>query len=133
MIETKTRRGTSGRRSPTKQLSIQAGLPDALDAERLYLFVVGPGVGESILVRAPPNNWLVVDGCRVGDEGSAPVTLLKRYGARLVDGVVLTHPHLDHARGLVELLGAEDIDCLSVGCVDGWSSTPTLFETEARA
>jgi beta-lactamase superfamily II metal-dependent hydrolase len=133
MTGTKTRRDTSGRPSITKKPSIRAGLPASLDAGLMYVFVVGPGVGESILVRAPGSKWLVVDGCRVGDDGSAPLALLKRYGARQVEGVVLTHPHLDHARGLSELLGSEDVDCISVGCVDGWTSTPTLFETEARS
>jgi beta-lactamase superfamily II metal-dependent hydrolase len=133
MTGKKTRRGISGRRSNTDRISTREGLPGSLEAQLLYVFVVGPGVGESIVVRAPGDHRLVVDGCAVGPEGSAPMTLLKRYGARRVEGVVLTHPHLDHARGLAELLGAEDIDCISVGCVDGWSSKPTLFETEAKA
>lgn len=71
--------------------------PDALTA-----WVMGPGVGELVVVRAPPGKWLVVDGCSVQRAGAAE-KLLKHYGAR-PDAILFSHPHLDHARGLHELI-----------------------------
>jgi hypothetical protein len=64
--------------------------------------VFGPGYGELVLVHAPPGNWLVIDGC--GTDG-------EQYGQRVLDHygavpslVMLSHPHLDHARGLREVI-----------------------------
>jgi hypothetical protein len=90
------------------------------------MFLIGPGVGESILVQVPPGEWMIVDGCMVGRR-SAPVVLLQRYGVRRVAAMALTHPHEDHARGLLELLGS-DIEVDRVGCVDCWSEEPGLDE-----
>ena len=66
-------------------------LPPLADA--LYVFVFGPGTGELVAVRAPPNDWLIVDGCGVGKTKYGPA-LLAHYGAtpRMI---ALTHPHRD--------------------------------------
>jgi hypothetical protein len=64
-------------------------LPE-LDPENLWLFVFGPGVGELVVVRAPPGAWLVVDGCRAARVPYAE-KLLDHYRAT-PDIVVLTHP-----------------------------------------
>lgn len=45
---------------------------------------------------------MVVDGCGVDGAGCAQ-RLLDRYGAR-PEMVVFSHPHLDHARGLAEVV-----------------------------
>ena len=39
-------------------------MPVSLDEGRLYVFVFGPGYGESVAVRVPPDEWLVIDSCR---------------------------------------------------------------------
>lgn len=70
----------------------------ALSPDRLQVFVFGPGTGELVAVRAPPDAWLVVDGCGVAGNDYGPL-LLKGYGAR-PKIVVFTHPHLDHAKGI---------------------------------
>ena len=40
-------------------------MPASLDEGRLYIFVFGPGYGESVAVRVPPDEWLVIDSCRI--------------------------------------------------------------------
>lgn len=76
----------------------------ALEPDELALFVFGPGVGELVLLRAPPGVWLVIDGCAADGKGYAK-QVLDHYGASS-KVVVLTHPHLDHARGLAEVVEA---------------------------
>lgn len=76
-------------------------LPD-VDDEALQIWLFGPGTGELVVVRAPPGQWLVVDGCSADREGYAQ-RLLGHYGAR-PSLVVMTHPHLDHASGLREVI-----------------------------
>jgi hypothetical protein len=72
-----------------------------LDPDHLTVFVFGPGLGELILVRVPPDVWMVVDGCASGDGYAQRV--LDRYQAR-PQLVVLTHPHEDHSKGLADVI-----------------------------
>lgn len=73
-----------------------------LDPDSLTLFVFGPGTGESIVLFAPPDGWLVVDGCTSG-ERNYPLELLRHYQARPT-AILLSHPHKDHVSGLSELI-----------------------------
>lgn len=83
------------------QLTDLALLPDLL-----YLFVFGPGFGESIVVRVPPDEWLVVDSLRhqtrLQDINPA-LRLLAAHDAAPA-AVALTHPHHDHVHGFDQLL-----------------------------
>jgi beta-lactamase superfamily II metal-dependent hydrolase len=76
-------------------------LPSLAD-NRLYLFFFGPGVGELVAVRAPPNDWLVVDGCAAGSVDYGP-QLLQHYRAQPAV-MLLSHPHLDHAKGVASVV-----------------------------
>lgn len=79
---------------------------DTLDPKNTYVFVVGPGEGEAIAIAFPDNSgWLLVDGCRSGDGTSGLVEVLEKWrrGDTPVHAYALTHPHTDHARGIVEL------------------------------
>lgn len=72
--------------------------------DRLLVVVFGPGTGELILVRAPGDHWLVVDGCAKGRARREYVQLaLEHYRARPAV-IVMTHPHRDHAYGLADLI-----------------------------
>jgi beta-lactamase superfamily II metal-dependent hydrolase len=95
-------------------------LPPLADA--LHVFVFGPGTGELVAVRAPPNDWLIVDGCGVGRTKYGPA-LLAHYGAspRLL---ALTHPHRDHAVGVADI-----VDELTQGPVNTWPQIGLLWPT----
>lgn len=68
----------------------------------LHLFLLGPGLGESLVCRTPGGHWLVVDSYQ-NTEGVLPAIVLKHYQVTSLEALVLTHPHRDHFRGMVEL------------------------------
>ncbi|MDE0208125.1 MAG: DNA internalization-related competence protein ComEC/Rec2 [Candidatus Tectomicrobia bacterium] len=77
--------------------------------DRLLVTFLDVGTGDAILVQVPGNHNLLIDGggtydgrFDVGARVVAPV-LLDRHIRRL-DLVALTHPHPNHARGLVSLV-----------------------------
>ncbi len=78
----------------------------ALEPDLLYMFVFGPGYGESIVLRIPPDDWLIIDSlrCQTSDEDSNPALALLDLHDATIAGIALTHPHTDHARGLIDLL-----------------------------
>src|SRR5689334_3896003 len=72
--------------------------------DRLQVLLLGPGFGESVLVRVPgdPPGWLVVDSLlsdRRHGAHSAVLQALEELNAE-PDIVVLTHAHADHAAGM---------------------------------
>ena len=83
------------------QLTDLALLPDLL-----YLFVFGPGFGESIVVRVPPDEWIVVDSLRHQtklQDANPALQLLTAHDAAPA-AMALTHPHHDHVHGFDQLL-----------------------------
>ncbi|HSN98456.1 MAG TPA: MBL fold metallo-hydrolase [Candidatus Nanopelagicales bacterium] len=86
-----------------------------LAPDTLYVFVFGPVYGESVVLRIPPEHWVVIDGCSSSSFSSYPAELLKHFRAH-ADVVVLTHPHLDHAKGLDVVL--EDWKGAKIGCCE---------------
>ena len=85
-------------------------MPPHLAADRLYLFVIGPGFGESIVIRVPPDQWVVVDSCKPGERAAA-LEVLGRYGGEC-RCAVLTHHHQDHYPGFSEVLAHADWDVI---------------------
>lgn len=97
-----------------------ADLFGSLDDGHLFVGVYGPGYGESIIVRVPPGNhaaakWIVIDGCLINHKSPA-AEILRRHGVNGADCAILTHAHLDHAKGLQEVIdmGGDGI----LGCAD---------------
>ena len=87
----------------------------------LLLVVLGPGLGESIVVGWPPANWLVIDSFQRKETSLVvhpALELLERFGA-FADAVVLTHPHIDHTNGLAALIDRLKPD----GRVGWWPDT----------
>jgi beta-lactamase superfamily II metal-dependent hydrolase len=89
-------------------------MPDELDAESLYVFVFGPGFGESIAIRVPPDRWMVVDSCNVASKAAA-LHVLEAYGGTC-DCLMLTHRHRDHYRGFSNLI--DWATWTTIGCSD---------------
>jgi hypothetical protein len=91
---------------PIDTFAVPPTLPQ-LEPDRLQLLVFGPGTGELILVRAPPGDWLVLDGCGTSGERSYALAVLSHYSQQdNVRFIAMTHPHEDHARGVAELVDA---------------------------
>jgi hypothetical protein len=85
----------------------------ALASDALHVLVFGPGVGELVLVRAPPGVWMVIDGCSAGGVAYGR-QVLSDYAAWPAI-VLFTHPHLDHARGVAHV-----IDDATQGPPESW-------------
>lgn len=78
-------------------------LPVELRADCLHFFVLGPGLGESIVICTPGGKWLVIDSYHNSRDGILAEFILNHYAVERIHSLVLTHPHQDHYRGLVEL------------------------------
>jgi hypothetical protein len=99
-------------------------MPATLDSDRLYLFVFGPGLGECIVLRIPPDDWIVIDSCRIADRAAA-LHVLSEYEGKL-SCVVLTHRHKDHYRKFSQVLAEGEwsvIGCDDLALDDDWSAT----------
>jgi beta-lactamase superfamily II metal-dependent hydrolase len=106
----------------------------ALADDELHLIVFGPGYGESIAVRIPPGEWLVVDSLRRVDgtnDANPAVALLEMYGAQ-ASGIVLTHPHADHADGFAQVLACRRRGA-PVGCLANYLDPPAAWERSPDA
>lgn len=77
-------------------------------AGELTLYLLGPGFGESAVVRLPAGETLVVDCCAEAGR-CLTLALLDDLGVTRIDHLVLTHPDLDHVDGLDTLLRARDV------------------------
>ncbi len=77
-------------------------LHDEISSEQLYLFVVGPGMGETVLLRVPPDRWVIIDSFKCGmPNRPAAESIVSLYGGK-VEIIALTHPHQDHYPGFVD-------------------------------
>ena len=61
------------------------------------------GQGDAIFIEAPNGNQILIDG---GPNKSVLRELSKQmpFYDRSIDGIILTHPHLDHYGGFVDVL-----------------------------
>jgi competence protein ComEC len=70
---------------------------------KLQVSITDVGQGDSILIKSPSNQYILVDG------GPNPDTICLEVGEALpfwehsINMVILTHPHDDHVSGLVEI------------------------------
>lgn len=85
-----------------------ADLPPPSPGE-LTLYAFGPGFGEAMVVHLPDGLWMVVDCC-VHDGVNLPLALLDAFDVEQIDLLVLTHPDLDHIRGIDALLTRKRVD-----------------------
>ena len=83
------------------------GLPDPVEGA-LTVYVFGPGFGESQVVALPGGKWMVVDSCEQNGV-NLPLALLQHFGVQVIDLLVMTHPDLDHYRGIPDIIAAFEI------------------------
>lgn len=75
----------------------------APNAGEMTLYLLGPGVGESVVAIMPDLRAMVVDVCTQGSR-NLTIELLAALRVKTVDLMIITHPDLDHVRGLAEVL-----------------------------
>lgn len=97
----------------------------------LELRMLDVGQGESLLLRDGGRAVLVDGGgWRHADLGGRVLLpSLARAGVRRLDAVVLTHPDLDHCRGLVDLVSYLPVG--EVWTAPGWRASPCAVELTA--
>ncbi|WP_224361245.1 MBL fold metallo-hydrolase [Hyalangium versicolor] len=71
--------------------------------DRLVVYVLGAGVGESQVLLLPDGRCVVVDSCMQGGV-NLTASLLSHLGVSQIHLLVFSHPDLDHLRGLAELV-----------------------------
>lgn len=90
-----------------------AGLIDPLKLEVTYINVgyLGPDqagvVGDSILLRSSEGKTVLIDG---GYPNGLALAYLQAHQVTHLDMVVLTHPHDDHAGGLIDIIQTIPVD-----------------------
>ena len=75
----------------------------------LEIFIIGGRLGESIVIHTPRGRFGIVDAYASDwrkDSTNQTLTRLKALGARKLHFVALTHPHMDHFRGLPAIFDA---------------------------
>ncbi len=97
-------------------------LPDG----RLHVFVLDIGQGDSILIQTPSDERILIDG---GPDDAVLQQLGKvmPFYEKDIDVVVLSHPHLDHVNGLVEVLKRYHVGCVMMTGVSYNFSGYTAF------
>jgi competence protein ComEC len=73
------------------------------------------GQGDSILIRTPEDNYLLIDGGRrFGDDYNSAEWVLNPYlysqKVKKIDAIFLTHPQNDHIGGIPEILDSFHVD-----------------------
>jgi hypothetical protein len=80
--------------------------------DRLTLYVLGPGFGESIVVALPDGLCMVVDSAVAPGGEHLTLALLDALGLRDIHLLVLTHPDADHIAGADRLFDRARVHAL---------------------
>ncbi len=80
-------------------------LPQSPDAatKKMYVHYINVGQGDSIYIKAPNGEDIIIDG---GRDGNKVVSYLKRKHVGDIEVMIATHPDADHIGGLDEVLRA---------------------------
>ena len=81
------------------------------------------GQGDSALILCD-RKCIIIDGGDVGEGVNTIIPILNYYGIRKIDIAIMTHPHSDHAAGLLELIEADKI--IKIGTPDIYTESNQL-------
>lgn len=73
---------------------------------KLEVYIIGSRLGESIVIRTPGGQYGVIDSYATNPQDPATnptITRLRELNATRLSFVALTHPHMDHFRGLLSV------------------------------
>lgn len=108
--------------------AIDFGLMNSLTKvyPHLQIHVLDVGQGDAILITTPEQNHILIDG---GPDNKVLSELPKvmPYLFSRIDLLVLTHPHLDHVAGLVEIVDRYDVGAVLLNPVAYGSGAYEIF------
>lgn len=103
-------------------------LAPATRADSFQARFVDVGQGDSILLRTPSGKaWLVDGGPRRKAATQAIREAMQAYGVTRLEGIVISHPHMDHFGGLMRLVGEVPIGQVLYG-IDIEATTYNRFK-----
>lgn len=80
----------------------------AVPARGLEIAFIDVGQGDAVAIRTPAGRWLLVDAGPADENFDAGkrrvLPWLRAHGARRIEALVLTHPHVDHVGGAPAVL-----------------------------
>lgn len=81
----------------------------APDTGKMQVTFIDVGQGDSILIKSPSNQYILVDGGAIPEKICVALGETLPFWENSIDMVVMTHPHDDHANGLVEVVKRYEI------------------------
>src|SRR3954465_7266186 len=87
------------------------------------IFFVDVGTGASTLIVSPTGKTLLVDGGPPGS-GTKILNLLTTLGLDHIDNTVITHYHIDHMGGMIEVMNAGKVTGTAYDNGDGADVQP---------
>ena len=93
----------------------------------LELVFFDVGQGDAVLISAPGDYHILVDGGEMGAYTREIRPYLQAQGIRALDLVVVTHPHEDHLGGVVRLLEDDRIEVAQI-LESGYAHATRLYE-----
>jgi len=113
---------------PSNEASAQPTAPPPSGALAKVYFV-DIGQGAATLIVSPAGKSLLVDGGPTGQGNAKIVPLLNTLGISTIDYTVLTHYHIDHDDGLLEVINAGRVAGTAYDNGDTASLIPPNFST----
>ena len=101
-------------------------------ASQARIYFIDVGTGASTLIVSPTGKTLLVDGGPPGS-GAKIIGLLDTLGIATIDFTVLTHYHIDHMGGLIEVLNAGRVAGTSFDNGDGADVQPPGTSTSSSS
>lgn len=116
-----------------RALLLAALLAAPLPAQDLSIRFVDVGQGDSILIKTPGGRAWLVDGGGPRKATTQQILAdMSSLGIERLDGVVLSHPHLDHFGGLIRLVDAVEVGQVLYG-IDIDATTYNRFKARLEA
>lgn len=88
---------------------------------KLYFYMLDVGQGDSLFVRTPDNQDILIDG-GYGKKVLSELGRVMPFYDRYIDLIVLTHPHQDHIGGLIDVLERYEVGQILISGVEYDSS-----------
>ena len=82
----------------------------APDSGTMQVTFIDVGQGDSILIKSPSNQYILVDGGAIPEKICVALGEMLPFWDHSIDMVIMTHPHDDHANGLVEVVKRYDVE-----------------------